>query len=78
MKKQKSPARGAFHKAGFTCRNTKGVRMICSYSFCILSGGDEHFYMFICDLSIFLTSTAFVDTKAKSRVGGVKALIAVY
>ena len=36
-------------------------------------GGDEHFYMFICDLSIFLTSTAFVDTKAKSRVGGVKA-----
>ena len=53
--------------------------MICSYSFCILSGGDEHFYMFICDLSIFLTSTAFVDTKAKSRVGGgVKALIAVY
>ena len=44
--------------------------MICSYSFCILSGGDEHFYMFICDLSIFLTSTAFVDTKAKSRVGG--------
>ena len=44
--------------------------MICSYSFCILSGGDEHFYMFICDLSIFLTSTAFVDTKAKPRVGG--------
>ena len=39
--------------------------MICSYSFCILSGGDEHFYMFICDLSIFMISTAFVDTKAK-------------
>ena len=52
--------------------------MICSYSFYILSGGDEHFYMFICDLSIFLASTAFVDTKAKSRVWVVKALIAVY
>ena len=33
--------------------------------------------MFIYNLSIFLTSTAFVDTKAKSRVGG-KALIAIY
>ena len=39
--------------------------MNCSYSFCILSGGDEHFYMFICDLSIFLTTTDLIkDTKA--------------
>jgi len=31
--KQKTIQRDTFHKAGFTCRNTKGVRTICSYSF---------------------------------------------
>ena len=29
-----------------------------------LSGGNKPFFVFIYDLSIFLTSTAFVDTKA--------------
>ena len=30
---KKAAVRGAFHKAGFTCRKTKGVRTICRTRF---------------------------------------------
>ena len=90
LRKTKKGGRGAYHKAGFTCRETKGVRTIvrtpfhtsCSARYSVLhligvlSGGKEPpfytrepFFMFIYGLSFFLTSTAFVGTKAKVCIG---------
>ena len=44
-----------------------------------LPPGGSLSFMFIYTLSIFLTSTAFVDTKAKPRRGGAKMLfICIY
>ena len=38
---QKSLKRGAFHKAGFSTETQKEYEQYCSYSFSILSGGNE-------------------------------------
>ena len=40
-KATKNASRGAFHKAGFSTETQKEYEQYCSYSFSILSGGNE-------------------------------------